>query len=255
MPTNADFLRWIHERLEHIHGEDPRVDYMVKLKRLSEGEAIRARNIPGSNSSYRYTNKTPLPPYRYKNGKPSPESDCTDGDTSFKKGQVIRVWNDQRRPTEYARFHHIEHGGGLSRPVRKYMCTIGASGEYQMFDHAEALTPEELYGDTYKPKDASFGKGQKVWAWNNPPREGLRPQKSYAQFLGTAGNGRHTCEIEGSGRVQWFDHVEAFSDSEPARPSPHPYQSHVTIALAAQGDVTIQVPAGVGKITIGDDNG
>ncbi len=152
MPTNADFLGWIHERLEHTHGENPNFDYMRKLRRLSEGQ-IGARTL----------------------------QDETD--------------------------------------------------------------------------DVPLGKWQKVWAWNNPPREGLEPQKFYARFRYTAGNGRHACEIGGSGRVQWFDHVEAFSDSEPARPSPHLYQSHVTIALAAQGDVTIQVPAGVGRITIGDDNG
>ncbi len=48
MATNTDFLRWLHERLEHIYGEDPRVDYMIKLRRLSEGKPIQARyRIPG----------------------------------------------------------------------------------------------------------------------------------------------------------------------------------------------------------------
>lgn len=31
---DRDFLIWIHERLEHVHGEDPLVDYMHKLRAI-----------------------------------------------------------------------------------------------------------------------------------------------------------------------------------------------------------------------------
>ena len=30
--SDRDFLMWIHERLEHVHGEKPIVDYMHKLR-------------------------------------------------------------------------------------------------------------------------------------------------------------------------------------------------------------------------------
>lgn len=29
---DRDFLIWIHERLEHVHGENPHFDYMHKLR-------------------------------------------------------------------------------------------------------------------------------------------------------------------------------------------------------------------------------
>ncbi len=184
MPTNADFLRWIHERLEHTHGENPNFDYMRKLRRLSEGQI-------GAGTLQEETDDVPL-----------------------EKGQRVRVWNNPPRddiePHKlYACFHSIVGDG-------RFACKVDGSGRVEAFDHAEASN------DAY--------------------------------FRNTASTKRYSCEIGGSGKVQWFDHVEAFSDSEPARPSPHPYQSRVTIALAAQGDVTIQVPAGVGKTTIGDDN-
>ena len=31
---DRDFLIWIHERLEHVHGENPLVDYMHKLRAI-----------------------------------------------------------------------------------------------------------------------------------------------------------------------------------------------------------------------------
>lgn len=30
------FLIWLHERLEHVHGEDPLFDYMWKLRSIIE---------------------------------------------------------------------------------------------------------------------------------------------------------------------------------------------------------------------------
>jgi len=32
--TDKQFLIWIHERLEHVHGEKPIVDYMHKLRAI-----------------------------------------------------------------------------------------------------------------------------------------------------------------------------------------------------------------------------
>lgn len=32
--TDRQFLEWIHARLEFIHGENPNVDYMLRLKRI-----------------------------------------------------------------------------------------------------------------------------------------------------------------------------------------------------------------------------
>lgn len=29
---DREFLMWLHERLEHVHGEEPTVDYMHKLR-------------------------------------------------------------------------------------------------------------------------------------------------------------------------------------------------------------------------------
>lgn len=31
---DRDFLMWIHERLQHVHGESPLVDYMHKLRAI-----------------------------------------------------------------------------------------------------------------------------------------------------------------------------------------------------------------------------
>ena len=32
--TDRQFLEWIHARLEFTHGENPNVDYMLRLKRI-----------------------------------------------------------------------------------------------------------------------------------------------------------------------------------------------------------------------------
>lgn len=32
--NDREFLMWIHERLEHVHGEDRLVDYMHKLRAI-----------------------------------------------------------------------------------------------------------------------------------------------------------------------------------------------------------------------------
>jgi hypothetical protein len=34
--SDKDFLTWIYERLEHVHGENPRVDYMRRLRMTIE---------------------------------------------------------------------------------------------------------------------------------------------------------------------------------------------------------------------------
>ena len=31
---DRDFLKWIHERLEHVHKENPLMDYMHKLRAI-----------------------------------------------------------------------------------------------------------------------------------------------------------------------------------------------------------------------------
>ncbi len=35
-PNDKDFLTWIHARLVNIHGENPNIDYMRRLKKLTE---------------------------------------------------------------------------------------------------------------------------------------------------------------------------------------------------------------------------
>lgn len=32
--TDREFLMWLHERLEHVHGESPITDYMHKLRAI-----------------------------------------------------------------------------------------------------------------------------------------------------------------------------------------------------------------------------
>lgn len=34
---DRDFLMWIHERLEHVYGERPTMDYMHKLRAVIKG--------------------------------------------------------------------------------------------------------------------------------------------------------------------------------------------------------------------------
>jgi hypothetical protein len=34
MMEDRKFLTWLHERLEHVHGEDPDYDYMGKLRSI-----------------------------------------------------------------------------------------------------------------------------------------------------------------------------------------------------------------------------
>jgi hypothetical protein len=50
--NDRDFLIWIHERLEHIHKEDPLVDYMWKLRAIiiSTPKDKLTPNISGCNS-------------------------------------------------------------------------------------------------------------------------------------------------------------------------------------------------------------
>ncbi len=37
--TDTEFLNWIYERLVHVHGESPNVDYMHRLKRIIDGKS------------------------------------------------------------------------------------------------------------------------------------------------------------------------------------------------------------------------
>lgn len=51
--NDRDFLMWIHARLQHLHGEDPCVDYMHRLRAIIAGTnpEQRARNTgEGCNS-------------------------------------------------------------------------------------------------------------------------------------------------------------------------------------------------------------
>ena len=34
--SDAQFLQWIYDRLQHIHKENPSYDYMIKLRTLIE---------------------------------------------------------------------------------------------------------------------------------------------------------------------------------------------------------------------------
>lgn len=49
---DRDFLSWIHERLEHVHGENPRIDYMHKLRCIIRAtpENQETPNIDSKNS-------------------------------------------------------------------------------------------------------------------------------------------------------------------------------------------------------------
>jgi hypothetical protein len=33
--TDQEFLAWLHERLEYVHGENPTMDYMHKLRAIA----------------------------------------------------------------------------------------------------------------------------------------------------------------------------------------------------------------------------
>lgn len=49
---DRDFLIWIHERLEHVHGENPMKDYMHKLRAVIKGTDKKqlSPNVASSNS-------------------------------------------------------------------------------------------------------------------------------------------------------------------------------------------------------------
>jgi hypothetical protein len=32
--TDREFLQWLHQRLEKVHGENPNVDYMIKFRAI-----------------------------------------------------------------------------------------------------------------------------------------------------------------------------------------------------------------------------
>jgi hypothetical protein len=44
--TDRDFLIWLHHRLEKVHGEDPLVDYMHKLRAVILHTQANANSRP-----------------------------------------------------------------------------------------------------------------------------------------------------------------------------------------------------------------
>ena len=48
---DRDFLIWIHERLEYVHGENPMKDYMHKLRAVIKGTDKKqlSPNVANSN--------------------------------------------------------------------------------------------------------------------------------------------------------------------------------------------------------------
>ena len=44
---DVSFLQWIHDRLEHVHHENPNVDYMLKLQRLADNDSTVDNNGGG----------------------------------------------------------------------------------------------------------------------------------------------------------------------------------------------------------------
>lgn len=41
--TDREFLRWIRDRLEFVHGENPSFDYMLKLAEIDEDQPLTKR--------------------------------------------------------------------------------------------------------------------------------------------------------------------------------------------------------------------
>lgn len=50
--NDREFLMWIHERLEHVHGENAYVDYMHKLRAIIQhtSEDQRSLNVGSWNT-------------------------------------------------------------------------------------------------------------------------------------------------------------------------------------------------------------
>ncbi len=46
---DREYLMWLHERLEHVHGESPLVDYMHKLRAIIRATHEK-RETPNCNS-------------------------------------------------------------------------------------------------------------------------------------------------------------------------------------------------------------
>lgn len=44
--TDKEFLSWIRDRLEYRHGENPRLDYMIKLKQIINDMDGEIREVP-----------------------------------------------------------------------------------------------------------------------------------------------------------------------------------------------------------------
>lgn len=42
--NDRDFLLWIYDRFEHVHGEDPLVDYMQRLHEIIQAMPVCAKN-------------------------------------------------------------------------------------------------------------------------------------------------------------------------------------------------------------------
>lgn len=45
--NDRDFLIWIHERLEHVHKENPLMDYMHKLRAVILSIPENQKSMPG----------------------------------------------------------------------------------------------------------------------------------------------------------------------------------------------------------------
>lgn len=43
--TDRQFLCWIHDRLEHVYGEDPLIDYMHKLRCIIHATPAEAHTV------------------------------------------------------------------------------------------------------------------------------------------------------------------------------------------------------------------
>ena len=62
MMTDREMLIWIHQRLVKVHGEDPLVDYMHRLRAIIEATPPDRRSIHGTSCDV--DSIRPFPPKR-----------------------------------------------------------------------------------------------------------------------------------------------------------------------------------------------
>ncbi len=48
---DREFLMWLHERLEHVHGENDLLDYMHKLRNIIRATPEEQESLSGSGNS------------------------------------------------------------------------------------------------------------------------------------------------------------------------------------------------------------